>query len=86
MPRFAPRKFWDFEPMDEEQANLVSALMSAFCKDHLWKDGSPLPAHCIVIDLASGKVYPGVKSVKQRLKDVESACGQISTLWPGISK
>jgi hypothetical protein len=25
------------EPMDEEQANLVSAPMNAFCKDHLWK-------------------------------------------------
>jgi hypothetical protein len=78
--------FPKIEPMDEEQANLVSALMSAFCKDHLWKDGAPLPAHCIVIDLASGKVYPGIKSVKQRLKDIESACGQIATLWPGIAK
>jgi hypothetical protein len=56
------------EPMDEEQANLVSALMNAFCKDHLWKDGSPLPAHCMVIDLASGKVYPSVKSIKQSRK------------------
>jgi hypothetical protein len=28
------------EPMDEEQANLVSALMNAFCKNHPWKDGS----------------------------------------------
>jgi hypothetical protein len=42
--------------------------------------------HCMVINLASGKVYPGVKSIKQRLKDVESACGQIASLWPGITK
>jgi hypothetical protein len=68
------------------QANFVSALMNAFCKDHLWKDGAPFPAHCMVIDLASGKVYPGIKSIKQRIKDVESACGQIASLWPGISK
>jgi hypothetical protein len=34
----------------------------------------------MVIDLASGKVYPGVKAIKQRLEDVESACGQIATL------
>jgi hypothetical protein len=74
------------EPMDEEQASLVSALMNAFCKDHLWKEGSPSPAHCMVIDLASGKVYPGVKSIKQRLKDIESACGQIASLWPGITQ
>ena len=58
----------------------------AFCKDHLWKDGSPSATHCMVIDLASGKVYPGVKSIKPRLKDVESACGQIASLWPGITK
>jgi hypothetical protein len=74
------------EPMDDEQASLVSALMNAFCKDHLWKEGSPTPGHGMVIDLASGKVYPGVKSIKQRLKDVESACGQIAALWPGITK
>src|SRR5260370_9353915 len=49
------------EPMDEEQANFVSALMNAFCKDHLWRDGAPFPGHCMVIDLASGKVYPGMK-------------------------
>jgi hypothetical protein len=74
------------EPMDGEQANLVSALINAFCKDHLWKDGTPLPAQCIVIDLASGKVYPGIKAIKQRLRDVESACGQIASLWPGITQ
>jgi hypothetical protein len=74
------------EPMDEEQANLVSSLINAFCKDHLWKDGAPLPTHCMVIDLASGKVYPGVKSIKQRLKEVESACGQIASLWPGVTQ
>ena len=54
--------------MDEEPASLVSAFMNAFCKDHLWKDGAPSAAHCMVIDLASGKVYPVVKSIKQRLK------------------
>jgi hypothetical protein len=74
------------EPMDEEQASLVSSLINAFCKDNLWKDGAPLPTQCMVIDLASGRVYPGVKSIKQRLKEVESACGQIASLWPGITQ
>jgi hypothetical protein len=45
-----------------------------------------LRSRVMVIDLASGKVYPGIKSIKQRIKDVESACGQIATLWPGITK
>jgi hypothetical protein len=47
---------------------------------------SPSVAHCMVIDLASATVYPRVKSVKQRLKDVANACTQISALWPGITK
>jgi len=73
------------EPLNEEQAGYVSAMMNAFCKDHLWKHGEPSGAHCIVIDLASATVYPGVKSTKARLKDVENACGQIAALWPGIA-
>ncbi len=40
----------------------------------------------MVIDLGSGKVYPGVKAVKQRLKEVGNACGQIAARWPGIAK
>jgi hypothetical protein len=39
-----------------------------------------------VIDLASGRVFPGVKSIKQRLKEVESAGAQIASLWPGITQ
>jgi hypothetical protein len=50
------------------------------------KDGSPLPVHCTVIDLASGKVYPGIKSIKQRLKEIERACSQIASLWPGVTQ
>jgi len=74
------------EPLDEEQANLVSAMMNEFCRDQLWKDGAPLPAQCMVIDLASGNVYPGVKSIKQRLKEIGGACSQIASLWPGITQ
>jgi hypothetical protein len=74
------------EPLTEEQADYITAMMHSFCQSHLWKQGAPYGGHCMVIDLGSGRVYPGVKSVKQRLKDVENACGQIATLWPGIAK
>jgi hypothetical protein len=74
------------EPLDGEQADYISALMHSFCQDHLWKDGSPFPGHCMVIDLASAKVYPGVRSVKRRMKDVQGACTQIASLWPSITK
>lgn len=68
------------EPLDEEQAAYITAMMHTFCQDHLWKHGQPHAAHCMVIDLASAKVYPGVKAIKQRMKDVANACGQIATL------
>lgn len=74
------------EPLDEEQASYVSAMTHSFCQNHLWKHGQPFGGHCMVIDLASATVYPGVKSVKQRMKDVANACTQIAAMWPGISK
>ncbi len=74
------------EPLDPEQAGYITAMMGAFCKDHLWQHGAPLPSHCLVIDLASAKVYPGVKAIKQRMKDIENACGQIASLWPSVAK
>jgi len=74
------------EPLDEEQADYFTAMMHSFCQNHLWKHGAPYGGHCMVIDLGSGKVYPGVKAVKQRLKEVGNACGQIAARWPGIAK
>jgi hypothetical protein len=74
------------EPLDEEQANYISAMMHSFCESHLWKHGQPFGGHCMVIDLASAKVYPGVRAVKARMKDVANAWGQIATLWPGVTK
>jgi hypothetical protein len=74
------------EPLDEEQANYVSALMYTFCQDHLWNDGSPFPGHCMVIDLASERVYPGAQAIQRRMRDVEDACSQIVSLWPTITK
>lgn len=74
------------EPLDEEQASYITSVMHTFCQHHLWKDGQPHAAHCLVIDLASGKVYPGVKSTKQKMKDVANACSQIAALWPGVTK
>ncbi len=74
------------EPLDKEQADYVSAILQAYCQDHLWKDGAPDAKHCMLIDLGSGVVYLGIKSIKQRMKDVESACTQIAALWPSITE
>jgi hypothetical protein len=74
------------EPLDKEEAGYVAALVQSFCETHLWKEGSSHHEHCMVIDLASAKVYPGVKAIKQRIKDVQNACMQISSLWPTITE
>ena len=74
------------EPLDEEQASYITAIMHSFCETHLWKEGAPYPGLCMVIDLASAQVYPGVQSVRRRLKEVQSACAQIASLWPTITK
>jgi hypothetical protein len=38
----------------------------------------------MVIDLASGKVYRAVKSIKQRLEEAESACGKLPPFGPAL--
>ena len=73
------------EPLDAEQAGYVSAVAQAFCDAHLWKHGAPYGSHCMVIDMASKQVYPGVKAVIKRMKDIKSACDHIAALWPSIS-
>ncbi len=40
---------------------------------------------CCVIDVGSKKMYPGVKSTAQRLKDIQAACQNVATLWPSIT-
>ncbi len=74
------------EPLDKEQADYVSALLQVYCEEYLWKEGSPSAKHCLLIDLGSGVVYLGIKSIKQRMKDVENACSQIAAIWPTITE
>ncbi|MEF3368053.1 hypothetical protein V3H18_16075 [Methylocystis sp. 9N] len=72
-------------PHDDESAGYVSAALNEFCKTHL-SDGTEIvnPEFCKVIDVASGKVFKGVKSTKQRLADIAAECQNIAALWPTI--
>jgi len=72
------------EPLDEEQAGYISALLHRFAADHLLDEGTASTAHCVVIDISSAKFYPGVASVKKRMADIEGSCGHIAQLWPSI--
>jgi len=73
-------------PHTEESAGFVSAAVNEYCRLHIAGYGDAIvnAAFCQVIDVASGKVFPGVKSTKQRLVDISAECQNIAALWPTI--
>lgn len=72
-------------PFDDEAAGYVSAMLQEHCRAHLATDGEFVhPGYCQVIDVASEKVYPGVKATTKRLKDIAAECQNIAGLWPTI--
>jgi len=72
-------------PFNDEAAGYVSAMLQEHCKMHLANAGEIVhPAYCQVIDVASEKVYPGVKATAARLKDIAAECQNIAGLWPTI--
>jgi hypothetical protein len=71
--------------MNVESAGYVSAAVQEFCKRHVASDEEiVLSDYCSVIDVGSGQVFPGVKSTKSRLKDIEDTCQNIKDIWPNI--
>lgn len=73
------------EPLDDEQAGYVSAMLHRYLSDHMLDDGTASTAHCVVIDVASATFHPGVASVKKRMNDIQGSCGHIAQLWPSIT-
>ena len=73
-------------PLSEEAAGYVSAIAARFCDVYLPDEGTADSRLCFVVDLASSRVYPGVKSTTLRLKDVDAACDQIFNLWDTIKE
>lgn len=72
-------------PMNEDSAGYVSAIVQEFCRRHVADDDEVVfPAYCQVIDVASGRVFEGVKSIKRRMVDVAAECQNIAALWPTI--
>lgn len=72
-------------PHNEESAGFVSAVVQEFCRFHVAADDEVVnPSFCSVIDVASGKVFYGVKATTQRMKDVSAECQNIAALWPSI--
>jgi hypothetical protein len=76
-----PRTF----PLGDSGAGYVSALLQEYTKTYLTANGEASGALCPVIDVGSKKMYPGAKSILQRMKDIEAACRNIAGLWPTIT-
>jgi hypothetical protein len=71
--------------MTNETAGYVSAAVQEYCTRHVVAEGEVLnPAYCQVFDIGCGKVFPGVKSTKARLKDIEDTCRNIADIWPNL--
>ena len=72
-------------PHNEDTAGYVSAIVQEWCMQHVKSEDEVVnPHYCKVIDVASGKVFPGVKSITQRMKDVAAECQNIAALWATI--
>ena len=70
---------------DQDMAKTVSAVVQTYLSDHGNSDDAIIYApYCQVIDVAAGCVFPGVKSITQRMKDVSAECQNILALWPSI--
>ena len=70
---------------DEDTAKTVSAVVQTYLSDHDNSGDAVIYApYCQVIDVAAGFVFPGVKSITQRMKDVAAECQNIAALWPSV--
>jgi hypothetical protein len=71
--------------LDEDAAGYVSALLQRYSEDKLVEHGEMVATnYCAIVDVGSKTVYPGVKSIAQRMKDITAECRNISGLWPTI--
>lgn len=73
-------------PLNEESAGYVSAIVQEWCREHLATTEEVYAPYCFVIDLGSHRVYPGMRSIVQRMKDVEAECRNIPALWESITE
>ena len=71
--------------MNEDSAGYVSAAVQEYCRRHVaGLDDVVNSEFCQVFDIGSGQIFPGVKSTKSRLKDIEDTCQNIKDIWPNI--
>jgi len=72
--------------LSEDASAYVSAILNTYTHDFLMNDGAVSSSYCHVIDVGSRTIWPGVKAVRQRMKDVEEACAEIADRWKLIQQ
>jgi hypothetical protein len=72
-------------PLNAEAAGYISAMIFAFCTDHLSANAVADSRLCGVIDVAGGNVHAGPAATKSKLKDLQAACAEIASLWPTVT-
>lgn len=71
-------------PLTDDSAGLVSAVVQEWCKINIDTDGNVYGPYCCVTDIGAQRFHCGVKSTIARMKDVSAACENIAGLWPTI--
>lgn len=72
-------------PLNEQSAGYVSAVLQEWTRIHRADDGQMLGTLCPIVDIGSNNFYDGVRSTRQRMRDLEDACETIAALWPTIT-
>jgi hypothetical protein len=71
-------------PLDETSGGYVASLVHQFVEDALGHVGPADRRACQVIDVMQGKTFGAPVSYKSRRKDIEAACREIASVWPGV--
>lgn len=60
--------------LDEDAGGFVSAILQEYSKTYLIGNAEPYGPYCMVIDIGSKHVWPGVKSTANRMKEIAANC------------
>lgn len=71
-------------PLNEQAAGYVSAVLQEWVTVHMSDDGDASGPLCSVVDVGSQSFFDGVRSTRQRMRDLQDACETIAALWPTI--
>lgn len=72
--------------LNEQSAGYVSAVLQEWTQTHMADDGVSFGPLCSVVDVGSQQFFEGVRSTRQRMRDIQDACETIAALWPTISQ